>query len=462
MSRTLIQGGWVITLDPQYRDGTIMDVLVDGETIAAIGPNIQAAHDQVIDARGMIVIPGLVDTHRHVWESVIRNVGAEWSLTTYLKHLYYGGLGGKLRPEDVYVGDLLGALEALNAGVTTLLDWSMVNSPDHADALVEALTESGIRAVFAYGTPLLNAGAFWARDSQLTHPEDCRRVKARYFSSKNQRLTLGLAIRGPEFSSWDAALHDIRLARELDALCTMHLGFGTWGPHDHSVRRLYEAGVLGPDLNFVHSNTLQPDEYKIIADTGCSVSVTPEIEMLMGHGYPCTGFLVENGAAPTLGVDVVTSVSGDLLAQMRAVLAAERARVNNQTLAGGQMPETLVLSARQVLEFATVNGARALGLEDRIGTLSVGKQADIVLIRATDINLFPVNDPIGAVVSGAGVQNVDTVMVAGSMVKRHGRLLYPSLDSLLQRAQATRDYIFEAYGIPEGAQPVSLTLEAQA
>ncbi|NMP21713.1 amidohydrolase family protein [Sulfobacillus harzensis] len=458
MSRFLIRGGWVITLDPGYRDGSVMDIVIDGEEISAIGPRLEAPGAEVIDATGMIVIPGLVDTHRHVWESVIRNVGAEWSLTTYLHHLYFNGLGGMLRPEDVYAGNLLGALEALNAGVTTVLDWSMVNSPEHADALIRALDESGIRAVFAYGTPLKGAGAYWSKDSELPHPEDSRRVKERYFSSKDQRLTMGLAIRGPEFSSWETALNDIQLARELDAVCSMHLGFGTWGSVDHSIRRLNERGVLGPDLNFVHSNTLQQDEYKIMVDHHCSVSVTPEIEMLMGHGYPCTGRLTQAGGAPALGVDVVTSISGDLFGQMRAMLMAERARVNNETLAAGHMPDALALSAREILQFATIQGARALRLDHKIGTLSVGKQADLVLVRATDWNLFPVNDPVGAVLTGAGVHNVDSVFVAGQAVKRDGRLVNAARERIFRLAQNTRDYIFSQYGVPQGAEPAQLDI----
>ncbi|MCL6562297.1 MAG: amidohydrolase family protein [Firmicutes bacterium] len=460
--RYLIKSGIVITLDDPARDGKVLDLLIEDRWIRAVGPNLSVPDAEVVDASGMIVIPGLVDTHRHIWESVIRNVGAEWSLTTYLRHLYYGGLGGTLRPQDVYIANLWGALEAINSGVTTVLDWSMVNSPEHADALIQGLEEASIRAVFAYGTPLLGAGAFWSRDSQLRHPEDARRVKQRYFSSSDQLLTMGLAIRGPEFCAWETALADIALARELQAICTMHLGFGTWGPHDHSIRRLEEAGVLGPDLNFVHCNTLQPDEYRRIADHGCSVSVTPEIEMLMGHGYPCTGFLVEQGAVTTLGVDVVTSIAGDLFTQMRMALAAERARVNNQTLAQGVMPEQLALNARTILQCATTHGARALGLEDKVGSLAVGKEADLVLLRATDFNLFPVNDPLGAVVTSAGPHNVDTVFIAGRPVKRHGQLVGVDLPRIRQMVEATRDYILSQYTGLEGIAPQSLANAVQA
>ena len=200
--RVLIKNGCVLTMDSSLGNFPRADVLVEDETIVAVQPNLDATDCEVMDATDMIVMPGFVDTHRHVWEAVIRNAGADWTLPTYLNHLYFGGLGGTLRPQDVYIGNLLGALEALDSGVTSILDWSMINSPEHADEMIRALDESGIRAVFAHGTPLLGAGDFWSRESQLKHPEDAIRVKKQYFSSKDQRLTLGLAIRGPEFSSW--------------------------------------------------------------------------------------------------------------------------------------------------------------------------------------------------------------------------------------------------------------------
>lgn len=450
----MFKGGCVLTLDPALGNFKRADVLVEGSRIAAVQPELSVSDCEVVDASEMIVLPGFVDTHRHVWEAVIRNAGADWSLTTYLQHLYFGGLGGTLRPEDVYIGNLLGALEALDSGITTLLDWSMINSPDHADEMIRALQEAGIRAVFAYGTPLLGAGDYWSRESELTHPEDCVRVKKQYFSSDEQLLTFGLAIRGPEFSSWNATLHDIRLARELGAVCSMHVGFGSWGSVDRSIEKMYQAGLLGPDINLVHVNTISDEEFRLIAETGSSVSVTPEIEMMMGHGYPLTGRLTRYGGRPTIGIDVVTSTGGDMFAQMKFMLQAERSRINEGILAGGNMPEKLALSAREVLEFATIDGARALGLESKVGSLTPGKQADIILIRATDINLTPVNDPVGAVVQCAHTGNVDSVYVAGKAVKRGGRLLNIDLARIRTLAAQSRDYIFSTYGTPDGAWPL--------
>jgi 5-methylthioadenosine/S-adenosylhomocysteine deaminase len=453
MAKKLFKGGIVLTLDAAIGDFKQADVLVDGEKIVEVRPNIEATDCEVIDASNMIVMPGLVDSHRHTWESVVRNVGADWSLQKYLSSIYYGNIGSKRRPQDDYIANLLGAIEALDAGVTTILDWSMVISPDHADEMVRGLQESGIRAVFAHGCP--GDGDFWNRESTLHNADDSRRLKLRHFSSKDQLLTMGLAIRGPEFCSWETSVDEIKLARELDAVCTMHLGFGTWGAIDRSIEKLNRAGLLGRDLNFVHGNAISPEEIKMIAENGGSISVTPEIEMMMGHGYPAIGLCLENGVRPCLGVDVVTSTGGDMFAQMKFALQAERSRVNETILAKGEMPgPPLHISAREILEFATIEGAKALLLEDKVGTLTPGKQADIIMIRTTDLNIFPVNDPVGTVVQCAHTGNVDSVFVAGNAVKRDGKLLNVDLDRVRKLAIEARDNIFQEYGNPDKAMLV--------
>ncbi|WP_068497748.1 amidohydrolase family protein [Paenibacillus kribbensis] len=450
--RLLIQNGCVLTLDKTMGDFKKADILIEGTKIVAVQPELEASDCEVIDATNMIVMPGFVDTHRHTWESVVRNIGADWSLEKYLGRIYYGNIGAKLRPQDGYVANLLGALEALDAGVTTLLDWSMINSPDHTDELIRGLQESETRAVFAHGVP--GDAEYWSRDSRIRQSDDSRRVKKQYFSSDDQLLTMGLAIRGPEFSAWETAVDEIRFARELGVLCTMHLGFGTWGSVDRSIEKLHKAGLLGSDLNFAHANTLSYEEYKLIADSGASISVTPEIEMMMGHGYPATGLFMENGGRPSLGVDVVVSTGGDMFAQMKFALQAERSRINEKILATGEMPVEFTISARDILEFATIDGARALGLDQKIGTLTPGKAADLIMIRTDDLNMFPVNHPIGAVVQCANTSNVDSVLVAGKAVKRNGKMLHVDIQRLRTLANESRDYIFSQYGVPEEAWPI--------
>ncbi|MFB5763282.1 amidohydrolase family protein [Paenibacillus medicaginis] len=437
----LIKNGCVLTMDKSIGNFTKADILIRDSRIAQIGPDLHSSDCETIDAAGMIVMPGLVDTHRHVWESLVRSIGTDWSLPTYLQNIYYSGYGSRLRPEDSYIANLLGALEALNAGVTTLLDWSMSYSPDHTDELIRGLQDSGIRAVFALGVS--GELEYWNRESRLMVSEDVKRVKQQYFSSNDQLLTLGLAMRGPEFSHWDTTVEELRIARELGIPSSMHLGFGNWGPHDHSVQKLYEADLLGPDVNIVHGNTMRYEEYKMLADSGASLSVTPEIEMMMGHGYPATGFFIENGGTPTIGVDVVTSTGGDLFSQMKFLMQAERARANQKILENNEMPAQLNLLTAQVLHFATSAGAKALLLDHKIGTLAPGKEADLIMIRTTDLNMFPANDPEGAVVQFANPGNVDTVFVAGRPVKRHGKLLHVDLKHVLKLAEKSKDFIFQ-------------------
>ncbi|WP_163972183.1 amidohydrolase family protein [Oceanobacillus halotolerans] len=447
MGRKLFKDGIVLTLDKDIGDFNKADVLVEGSKIVEVKPNIEASDCEVIDASDMIVMPGLVDSHRHTWESVVRNVGADWSLQKYLGSIYFGNIGSLRRPQDDYIGNLLGALEALDSGVTTFLDWTMIMSNDHTDEMIRGLKESGARAVFAHGAP--GDAEYWNRESTIDNGADAKKIKEKYFSSKDQLLTMGLAIRGPEFSSWETSVKEINLARELDVVCSMHLGFGTWGAVDRSIEKLNNANLLGPDLNFTHANAVSPEEMKMLAENGGSISVTPEIEMMMGHGYPATGLCIENGVKPSIGVDVVTSTGGDMFAQMKFALQAERARVNSKIIAGGEMPEPLHLSAREVLEFATVESAKSLMLEDKVGTLTPGKEADIIMVRTSDLNIFPVNDPIGTVVQCTHTGNVDSVFVAGKAVKRDGKLLNVDLEKIRKLAIESRNAIFEKYGTPD-------------
>ncbi|MBP1970788.1 cytosine/adenosine deaminase-related metal-dependent hydrolase [Virgibacillus natechei] len=447
MNRKVFKNGIVLTIDQSIGNFTKADVLVEGSKIVEVKPNIEVSDCEIIDASNMIVMPGLVDTHRHTWESLVRNIGTDWSLQKYLASIYYGNIGSLRRPQDDYIANLLGALEALDSGVTTLLDSSMIMSNDHTEEMIRGLQESGVRGVFAHGCP--GDEEYWNRESMLDNGEDARRIKEKHFSSEDQLLTMGLAIRGPEFSSWDTSVKEIQLARELGVVCTMHLGFGTWGSIDRSIEKLNKAGLLGPDLNFVHMNAVSPEEMRMIAANGGSISVTPEIEMMMGHGYPATGLCLENGVRPTIGVDVVTSTGGDMFAQMKFALQAERARVNGNLIASGEMPEPLHISANDMLEFATIDGAKALMLEDKVGSLTPGKKADIIMVRTSDLNIFPVNDPVGTVVQCTHTGNVDSVFVDGKAIKRNGEMVGIDLDKIRKQAIESRNAILEKYGMPD-------------
>lgn len=410
-SRILIQGGTVLTLDRQIGDFATADVLIEGEVIREIRPNLAVDEAEVIDARGMIVMPGFVDTHRHIWEGILRNIGTDVPLegrTSYITFVLHK-LAPALRPEDAYIGNLVSALGAIDAGITTLLDWSHIQgSPAHTDAVVQALRDSGMRSVFAYGFP-------WWGKWEERQPSWFMRTATEHFSTKDQKLTLALAAPGPEFTDFEVSRDHWKLAREADARITTHVGVGSYGL-DGKLQEMGEAGLLGPDTTYIHCTTLNDTEIQMIVDTGGTVSIACPVEMMMGHGMPPVQKFLDRGLAPSLSVDVETNVPSDMFNQMRSVLGLQRSLAG----ANGHDP----VSMRDVLEWATIEGAKANGLEDKVGTLTPGKQADIVMLRTDRMNVTPLNDPVAAVVVGMDTSNVDTVIVGGHILKRNGRLLH--------------------------------------
>lgn len=437
MSRTLIRNGTVVTMDDL---GIVpgCDVLIDDGAIAAIGPGLEVVDAEVIDASHAVVAPGFVDTHRHLWETAVRGVLPTCSLGGYFRTVM-GGYAPVFRAEDVYAGNLVGAYEALNAGITTVVDWChCVNTPAHADAAIAALRETGIRSMYAYGWP---GGLEWLFGAAPDHPADARRVRSEYFASDDGRLTFALALRGPATLDPQVNRRDFELARELDARITVHAGMRITGVRVREVQQLEQGGLLGADVTYVHCNQTPAEDLHAIASSGGTVSVSPYVEMLMGHGAPPTGRLLECGLRPTLSVDVTTSVPGDMFTQMRTALAYER------LLALPDDPDAEfapTLEAEDVLRFATIDGAAACGLADRTGSLAVGKRGDVILVRTDQINMLPVQDPIAALVTCADVSNVDTVLVDGEVVKRGGVLVTADLGRIGSLATAARDHVLHA------------------
>jgi cytosine/adenosine deaminase-related metal-dependent hydrolase len=435
VDRTLLRGGWVVPMTPGSR-AFRGNVLVVGEQIAAVGDLEGDVDAEVVDCRDRIVLPGLVDTHRHLWQSALRGIAADWTLGQYFARMR-GGLGSRFRPEDTYAATLLGAVEALDAGVTTVVDWSHnLNGPEHADAGWQALVDAGGRAVFAYGAS--NDQAL-ARDGS-PHTDDVGRLRAGVGADDTARVTLGMAVRGPEFSTIEAAEHDWALARELGVPVTVHVGGGLRGAGRH-VAELARRGLLGPDTTYVHCTMLADAELDAIADAGGRASVSPEVEANMGHGPPATTRLRARGIPTGLSVDVCTNVGGDLFGAMRATLALARGAAHEAALAAGEALDRVPLTVSEVLAMATVEGARAIGLDDRIGSLEPGKQADVLVLRADAPNLAPLSDPVAATVVAAGVHNVDAVMVAGRWVKRDGRLCDHDVRAVIDRAARSHEFL---------------------
>jgi len=431
--RKLIKNGIILTLDQTIGDLLPGDVLIEDDRIVRVAPEIAVDGAEVIDATGMIVMPGFIDTHRHIWEGLLRNLGTDVPLegrTSYISFVLHK-LAPAFRPEDAYVGDLVSALGAIDAGVTTLLDWSHIQgSPAHTDAVVQALNDSGMRAVFAYGFP-------WWGKWEERQPSWFVRAATEHFPTQDQKLSLALAAPGPEFTDFEVSRDHWKLARETGARITTHVGVGSYGL-DSKVQEMGEAGLLGPDTTYIHCTTLNDTEIQMIVDTGGTVSLASPVEMMMGHGMPPIQKFLDRGLHPSLSVDVETNVPSDMFNQMRSVLGLQR----NLAAASGRDP----ISARDVLSYATIEGARATGLDAKVGTLTPGKKADLILLRTDRMNVTPLNDPVTSVVLGMDTGNVDTVIIDGRIMKRSGKLLHVNWPALRRQIDESRDHVIAKSG----------------
>ena len=432
----LIQGAGIVTMDPAIGDLIRGDIHVHNGRIAAIGEHLEVPPDaDVIDAHTMIAMPGLIDGHRHMWEGVIRNELPTEDLSGYFQRVNEG-FAGHFRPEDAYLGTLVSALGAIDVGITTVFDWAHVQSNrDYTSATLAALRESGLRTLFAYGP----AGR---RDIGMSWPDDLLALKADELPSDDALVTLALGGLSPEHVPPEFAGHMFDLAKEADVVISLHAGLNGMG-EGGEILRFAQAGRLGPKVNLIHCNTLNSEEWRAIADTGTTVSVTPSSEMQMGQGVPPVQRALDVGVKISLGVDVETSLPGDLWTQMRIIYALQRMNAYELQFAGKERPA--VIDCNDLLEFVTVAGARATAMDSKIGSLTAGKQADIVLFNAKHINVVPVNDMRSAVALNMDGRNVDTVMVAGRILKRHGKLLGVDLDALTLRLYESRDHVFGEY-----------------
>lgn len=442
--RILLSGATILSMDPATGDLPRGDILVADRRIAAIAPRIEAGDAERVDATGRIAVPGFVNAHMHSWQTGLRGLAADWTLLEYFRWVH-AGLATLFRPEDIGIATLMGALGQIDAGTTTLVDWCHNNpTPAHTDAAVEALAESGIRAAFFHGSPKPDPKPGEPHFSEVPHPRaEVERLRRGRFAGDDGLLTLGLAILGPHYATMEVARADFRLAREFGLVASMHQGGGA-AKTPGGWERLIAKGLVGPRINIVHGNDLADELFSRLVDLGASFSVTPENEMTQGHGFPITGRLLARGAAPSLGVDLESVLAGDMMGVARIALGMQRALDNAQSRQQtGAIPPTSTIRVRQALSWITIEGARMLGLDHRIGSLAPGKQADITLVDARALHLQPVHDPAATVIMQAGRGDIETVMIAGRFMKRNGRLLAEGLDGKLIRLTASGTRIVE-------------------
>jgi 5-methylthioadenosine/S-adenosylhomocysteine deaminase len=402
MEPLLIHNGLLIDTQPEpvvHRD---TDLLITDGVITAVGAGLDVPGARRLDATGLIVLPGFVDAHRHTWQTALRGLAADVDFAGYMS-LINGRVAGRFRAADVHTGTLAGAVEALASGITTLQDYSHIQlTPEHADAGVSALREAGIRAVFAYGPAVFGPPL---------DPDLLRRVHGTHFPDAGGLVTMGLAPLGPAFRTMAEVHAHWALAGDLGLRIFTHISGAPSTPS--AVEKLSGAGLLHDGVTLVHGNMLADADLDRIAGTGAAVAICPAVEARMGHGAPMAGRLAERGITTGLGVDVVTSVAGDMFSLMRATLLTSQFGTGRR------------VTPAEVLRMATLDGAAAVGLGDRVGSLTAGKRADLVLLRATDPNLVGgLHDPIGTVVSAAHPGNIDRVLVDG---RPAGTELSPSL-----------------------------------
>jgi 5-methylthioadenosine/S-adenosylhomocysteine deaminase len=501
--RYVIRGGAVMSMDPQVGDFAQADVLVEDKKILAVRPNLSAGNADVIDARGRIVMPGFIDTHHHQFETALRSFLADGILisdpgsgpsgtTTYFQFILLT-FAPVYRPQDVYINELYGGLAQLDDGVTTVHDVSQIHySPQHSDAAVQALFDTGRRAAFGYfegaGQGIIPSPPGYA------YPQDAYRLHNKYFRSTDQLVTMIMGgevyIGQPTYTkAWSIGrdigipiaahiLSPFGIRPILDALAT-----GTGGNNTITGKPL----KIGSDNLFIHMTGMSDLGWKAVHDNGAQVSIAFPIEMNMRHGMPPILRMQslstpQNPFEPSLSVDVECTLTADFFTQMRSAMNLQRMLVNQMTLdspntvPGQNLPNPLdwglpqsantvpgnfpywpplpngvpaPLTTRDVLRYATINGAKALGLDDKTGSLTPGKEADIIILDATKLNVAPLNQVPGAVVSLMDRTNVETVIVAGKVRKWKGQLLDVDLDGLRQQIEASRDFIFSKAGIPQ-------------
>ena len=458
--RYVIRGGHVMSMDPKVGNFARADVLVDGKKIKQIKPNIHAGDAAEIDASGKIVMPGFVDTHHHQFETAIRSFLADGLLfndgqphgeINYFQYIL-GTFAPVYRPQDVYISELFGSLSQLDAGVTTSHDISQIHyTPQHSDAAIKGSADSGRRIVFGYfegaradlqGSP---PGA--------SYPQDARRIKKQFFSSSDQLMTMSMG--GEIYLQPAPAIYTEawKIGRELHIPVVAHI-VGSFGmqPEFDAIATGQRAVKFGPDNLFIHMTGMSDVGWQAVKDAGAHVSLAVPIEMNMRHGTPPILKTLQMGIAPSLSVDVEVTLTADMFTQMRATMTLQRMFMNARALGepyAAGFPNQELLTTRDVLRFATQEGANDLKLGSKIGSLTPGKEADIILLDAQAINVAPLNNVPGAVVSLMERSNVETVIVAGKVRKWRGRLLDVDLRQLRQHLEDSRDYLFEAADVPQ-------------
>jgi 5-methylthioadenosine/S-adenosylhomocysteine deaminase len=434
----LLKGATVITVDPRIGDFDVGDVLIEGKTIAAVGADLSASAADgraiVIEMGGMIVMPGIVDGHRHCWQNQFRRVIPDADLSEYVRTLH-GDFAVEYQPHDMYVGNFLTMLTLLDAGVTCITDCSHnTRTRAHADAVFRSYADSGIRAVHA-GAP--SSTGVW--EEHL--PKDLVRLREAYCSSPDALTSVRMLIdmrRVMPVPDLFAFARDNGLGITMDAVM---------GQRCEEIVELGRARLLGPDLTLVHCNDMPEEGWRLISEAGTKITLatTSEQQLGLGSGVPVIQSALDHGIRPCLSGDVEVCLAGDMFTQMRTTVTTQRMLAKARK-ARGEVDAPALISHRDVIEFTTLHAAEAIGLGDRIGSLTPGKYADIIAICAEDLNNMPVNNAIGTIVLATESHNIDMVFVAGKLRKWRRKLIGLDIDALRAMVRNSRDAVASKVG----------------
>lgn len=427
MSRYLIKNGFVVSVDPHIGNLPCADVFVEDDKIIDIAPDLMVPDAQVINAEGCIVMPGLIDTHRHIWQGPLRGVCADWSLLDYVRGIRMNAAQA-FTADDMYAAQYHGALEAIDAGVTTVADYCHnLNTPEHAQESIRGVKDSGLRTIWSYGfsRPPLEEHAFRSLEDRL---QFARKLANEEFSGSDSLVTMSVSPEETMFWAGDPerGLAQFSIARELNVPIFWHCNSSTdlsSGKRLRDVALLKDLGLLGSDLVLVHLHSTDLDEWQMIADCGAGVSFTPDTELQMGLLWPSTIEAQTLGIPQGYGADITSSNSGDMFIALRMALQVARCRRLEQ-LNGEQLKSGVPYTAAEALAWGTSSAAKAIGLDDKIGSLTPGKQADLIMLRADGLSMVGWNrsNPAGSIISQCTARNVDTVMIAGQILKQSGQM----------------------------------------
>jgi cytosine/adenosine deaminase-related metal-dependent hydrolase len=417
--RILIKGGIVLTVDRQVGDFAKADVLIEDGKIREIRPDIAAADAAVIDAANRILIPGFVDTHSHSYQGLLRSSLPNGLVDPDYNRDVQNNLTLHYSPSDVYAGVLMTALGFIDMGTTAIIDLSQIShTPEHSDACIRALQESGIRAVYGY-----SRGAGPA----MQWPQDLGRLQRTYFSSKDQLITLALG------ASLDAKV--VQAAREVGVPAVMHFRVNA-----EPGLALGRAGVLREGDLFIHCTHLNDAAWDMIKGIGGRISMSPPLEMAMAHGMPSVQDALDRGVRPSLSSDHGTTVGQDMFSLMRTTFNLQRLRILQRRRANEPNLPPL-LTCRDTIEFATLQGARCANIDHKVGTLTPGKEADIVMLRADRFDVWPLNNAPSVVANMMNPSHIEAVLIAGKVKKWRGALVGVDTTRVLRLAQEAREAV---------------------